>query len=285
MTKSRALAAILMIVGVLVLLSGLSLAQQDQDANANNTVGRTANANGNTNQNAMARSADAKFMMTAAAGGMAEVELGRLALERASSDSVKQYAQRMIDDHTKANQDLMQVASTKGVTLPTGPDAKHMALMERLRRQSGAGFDRMYIKEAGIKDHQNMEKLFRNETIKGKDADVMAFASRTLPAVQEHLRMAREMSGTMAGSTTSTNANTGSSMGDNMNANGNSNGNMNGNANGNMNVNGNRNRNSNRNSNSNSNRNRNGNINANGNMNGNANGNTNANTSNGNTTP
>lgn len=238
MNKSRALVAVLMIVGVCVLMSGLSLAQQDQDANANNTVGRTANTN--ANQNAMAKSADAKFMMTAAAGGMAEVEMGRLALERASSDAVKQYAQRMIDDHTKANQDLMQVASSKGVRLPTGPDAKHMALMEKMRRLTGADFDRMYIKEAGIKDHQNMEKLFRNETIKGKDADVRAFASRTLPAVQDHLRMAREMSG-MTGGSTGANANMGGgmsgNMNGNMNGNVNSNGNMNGNGNGNGNSN------------------------------------------------
>lgn len=233
MNKSKALMAALMIVGVFVLMSSLSLAQQDANANANVGPGRTANSN-NTNQNMTAKSADAKFMMTAAAGGLAEVEMGRLALERASSDAVKQYAQRMIDDHTKANQDLMQVASTKGVTLPTGPDAKHMALMEKLRRMTGADFDRMYIKEAGIKDHQNMEKLFRNETIKGKDADVRAFASRTLPAVQDHLRMAREMSGTMSGST-GANANMGGSM--NGNANGNMNGNMNGNRNGNMNGN------------------------------------------------
>ncbi|HEX8775853.1 MAG TPA: DUF4142 domain-containing protein [Pyrinomonadaceae bacterium] len=209
-------------------MSSLSLAQQDANANANVGPGRTAN--NNMNQNATANSADARFMMTAAAGGMAEVEMGRLALERASSDAVKQYAQRMIDDHTKANQDLMQVASTKGITLPTGPDAKHMALMERLRRTTGANFDRMYVKEAGIKDHQNMEKLFRNETIKGKDADVRAFASRTLPAVQDHLRMAREMSGTMSGST-GANANMGGSM------NGNTGGNMNGNMNGNGNTN------------------------------------------------
>lgn len=250
MTKSKVLVATLMIVGVCVLLSGLSQAQQGANANTGGATPRTANAN--MNQNAMAKSADAKFMMTAAAGGMAEVEMGRLAVERASSDAVKQYAQRMIDDHTKANQDLMQVAASKGVTLPAGPDAKHLALMEKLRGMTGAAFDRMYIKEAGVKDHQNMEKLFRNETIKGKDADVMAFASRTLPAVQEHLRMAREMSGTMTGSTSGSanaNANTGGAMGDNMN----------GNANGNMNRN------------------------RNGNMNGNMNGNTNAN--NGNTTP
>lgn len=224
MSKSRALMETMMIVGAFVLLGGLSAAPQDNmnGANANGNTSRSANAN--TGQGTMAKSADAKFAMTAAAGGLAEVELGRLALERASSDAVKQYAQRMVDDHTKANQDLMQVASTKGITLPTGPDPKHMALIERLRGRSGADFDRMYVKEAGVKAHQDMEKLFRNETTKGKDADVMAFASRTLPAVQDHLRMARELSGTMTGT-----GGGGTHGNMNGNGNGNSNGNMNSN--------------------------------------------------------
>jgi putative membrane protein len=145
-------------------------------------------------------SMDRKFMTQAAAGGMAEVEMARLALEKASSDDVKKYAQQMIDDHTKANEELMHVASQKGVTLPTGPDAKHMALMERMRNASGAAFDRMYIKEAGVKDHASMEKLFMKESNGGRDADARAFAAKTLPTVQMHLRMAREMSGGMTAS-------------------------------------------------------------------------------------
>jgi putative membrane protein len=140
--------------------------------------------------------------MEAGAGGMAEVEMARLALDKAASADVKKYAQQMIDDHTQANQELMQVASQKGVTLPSGPDAKHMALMERLRSLSGAAFDRMYIKEAGVNDHSKMEKLFMKESTGGKDTDARGFASKTLPAVQMHLKMARDMSGSMMGTTT-----------------------------------------------------------------------------------
>jgi putative membrane protein len=141
-------------------------------------------------------------MMEAAAGGMAEVELARLAVEKASSDDVKKYAQQMIDDHTKANQELMQVASQKSVTLPGGPDVKHMALMEKMHNLSGADFDRMYIKEAGVKDHSKMEKLFMKESTGGKDSDARAFASKTLPTVQMHLKMARDLSGSMMSGTT-----------------------------------------------------------------------------------
>lgn len=149
----------------------------------------------------MLSSTDRKFMMDAAAGGMAEVEMSRLALEKATSADVKRYAQQMIDDHTRANEELMQVASQKGVTLPTGPNTRQMALMERMRNLSGAEFDRMYIKEAGINAHAKMEKLFMKESRSGRDADARAFAAKTLPAVQMHLRMAREMSAGMTGAT------------------------------------------------------------------------------------
>lgn len=144
-------------------------------------------------------SADKKFMMTAAMGGMAEVEMARLALQKSGSDSVKQYAQKMIDDHTAANNELMQVASTKGVTLPTQPDAKHMAMMAKMQKLSGMEFDMMYVKEAGVKGHEAMEKLFMKESMSGKDMDAKAFAAKTLPAVRMHLQMARDMMSSMKG--------------------------------------------------------------------------------------
>ena len=147
-------------------------------------------------------SADQKFMMMAATGGMAEVEMARLALEKSSSDAVKQFAQKMIDDHTAANNELMQVASTKGVMLPTQPDAKQMAMMAKMQKLSGMEFDMMYVKEAGVKGHEMMEKLFMKESMSGKDMDAKAFAAKTLPTVQMHLKMARDMMMNMKGMTT-----------------------------------------------------------------------------------
>jgi putative membrane protein len=145
-------------------------------------------------------SSDKKFAMTAAMGGMAEVELARMALTRASSDAVKQYAQKMIDDHTPANSELMGIASSKGISLPTAPDAKMRAMMAKMQNLSGAAFDREYIMMAGSKDHQKMEKLFRDESMKGRDADLKAFAAKTLPVVQMHLQMARDLHTQMMGS-------------------------------------------------------------------------------------
>jgi putative membrane protein len=186
-------AAILVTFGLLIFLNHSASAQ-----NSNSST--TSRPSGSMSQSMMVSSMDKKFMMEAAMGGKAEVAMAQLALTRSSSDSVKQYAQQMIDDHTKAGDELMQVATMKGITLPMEPDAKHKALLAKMQGLSGAEFDSMYIKMAGVKDHENMQKLFMSESSKGKDADAKGFAAKTLPTVQEHLRMAREMmTGMMSG--------------------------------------------------------------------------------------
>lgn len=167
----------------------VSTAAGTQDMNSN----QSGNMNQGAGRKMMLNSMDSKFMMMAAQGGLAEVAMGRLAAERASSDDVKRYAQRMVEDHTKAGEELMQLAATKGVTLPTAPDAKHQAMLTKLGTMSGAAFDREYLKNAGVKDHEKMQKLFSDEANKGADAEVKAFAAKTLPVVQMHLSMARDM--------------------------------------------------------------------------------------------
>jgi putative membrane protein len=93
--------------------------------------------------------ADTKFMQEAATGGMAEVELGWLAADKASSPDVKQFGQRMVDDHSKANDELKSLASQKGVTLPASPDAAQKAMQVRLSKLSTAEFDRAYMQDIG----------------------------------------------------------------------------------------------------------------------------------------
>jgi putative membrane protein len=184
--------------GFILSTAMLCMALSAITAMAQNTNSGTTTMQGKGNM-AMMSSSDRKFAMMAAMGGMAEVEMARLALTKASSDAVKQYAQKMIDDHTTANAELMQIASAKGLTLPTAPDAKHRAMMAKMERLSGAEFDRQYIMMAGHKDHQKMEKLFRDESMRGRDADLKAFAAKTLPVVQQHLQMARDLHGQMPG--------------------------------------------------------------------------------------
>ena len=233
MTKSSAASAILIAVVVSVLLvTGLVAAQPDRNTNSDTIQNANGRSTSSQNMNSSTiSSSDRKFMMEAAMGSMEEVELGRLATQRGSSDAVKQFGQRMVDDHSKANEELMQIASTKGVTLPSALDEKHKADVDKMSGLSGAEFDRAYLKEAGVKDHNKAVKLFQNEADKGKDADLKAFAAKTLPTIQEHLRMAQDMSGSMGKSGKKHGSGENSNMSGNMNTSGNSNmsGNMNSN--------------------------------------------------------
>jgi putative membrane protein len=205
---------------------------QSMNSNSNSNMSESMNANssgGNMNQNAGGQmstggttaalsSADQKFVMEAAMGGMAEVELGRLAAERGSSDGVKQFGQRMVDDHSRANSELMQLTSARGVNVPASLDAKHQSEMTKMSQLSGAAFDRAYAKEM-VKDHQKDVSLFQKQSTRGADADLKAFAARTLPTLQEHLRMARELNSHGGGMNGNANGNTNRSNANSSNAN------------------------------------------------------------------
>lgn len=137
-------------------------------------------------------SPDQSFMIDAARGGIAEVELGRLAAQRAASEPVRQFAQRMVAEHGAANQELMQLAQRKGLMLPQEMDAGHRAAMDRLAALSGPAFDEAYMAEM-VKGHQNAAALFAREAQQGQDPDVRAFAMKALPRVQEHQRLAGDL--------------------------------------------------------------------------------------------
>jgi len=143
-----------------------------------------------------AANADAKFMMMAATSDMNEIGLSNMALQKSSNDSVKQFAQMMIDDHTKASDQLKTVAMSKNVALPTSADSKHQMMMTKLQSMSGDMFDRMFVKTM-VKDHEKAVKMFQKESMNGKDADAKAFAASTLPTLQSHLTMAQSMNGKM----------------------------------------------------------------------------------------
>jgi len=131
--------------------------------------------------------ADEAFVKEAAMGGMAEVELGKLASDKASDDAVKQFGKRMADDHGAANQELQQLAAKKNITLTTALDAKHKATHDRLSRMSGKGFDRAYVNDM-VADHKKDVAAFRKESQQGQDPDVKAWAAKTLPTLEDHLR-------------------------------------------------------------------------------------------------
>jgi putative membrane protein len=135
--------------------------------------------------------ADHKFARDAAAGGAAEVEMGKMASEKASNDKVKQFGQRMVTDHGKAGEELKTLAAGKNITIPDGPDAKSKAVMARMSKLSGAAFDKAYMQDM-VKDHEKDVAEFQKEADSGSDSDLKKWAATTLPVLQEHLRMAKE---------------------------------------------------------------------------------------------
>ena len=135
-----------------------------------------------------------RFMNEVAAGGMAEVQLAQLAQKQAQSDQVKSLAQRIEQDHTTANNELKALAERRGVSLPTAPEAKHQAIMDRLSKLQGAAFDRAYARQM-VADHKKDVAKFERAPNNLMDTDLKNFAAKTLPNLREHLRMAQEAAG------------------------------------------------------------------------------------------
>lgn len=138
--------------------------------------------------------ADRDFAMKAAQAGRAEVDAGKLAAGNAANAEVKKFGEHMAQDHSKANDELMQIAQSKGFTLPSEPDRSHQRFAKQLQGMSGDRFDRTYMREAGVKDHKNALALFSNEAKKGKDPELRAYAQKILPDIQEHLKTAQQIS-------------------------------------------------------------------------------------------
>ena len=135
---------------------------------------------------------DQQFLRHAASDGLAEVQLGQMAAERSTNPEVQRFGQRMATDHAKANQELMTLAQSKNLSIPKEIDKKHQKTVQALTKKQGTSFDREYMRDM-VKDHEKAVQLFTTEANEGKDADIKAFASKTLPTLQEHLQMARQL--------------------------------------------------------------------------------------------
>jgi putative membrane protein len=134
---------------------------------------------------------DTEFANKAAGDGMAEVKLGELAQQNAEDDQVKQFGQRMVDDHSKANDELKSIAQQKGIDLPKDLPAEAQQAYDELQQKSGDEFDQAYM-DLMVEDHQKAIDLFQQEAQSGKDADLQTFAEETLPTLQEHLDLAQQ---------------------------------------------------------------------------------------------
>ena len=168
------------------------------------------------------------FAADVARGNMAEIALSRLALDHSQNDSVKQFAQKMIDDHTAAEAELQTIATSKNLTLPTTMDSKHQSAVDKLGARSATDFDREYMKTM-VNDHEKMVGILQKEANSGTDTELKAFAAKTLPTVQSHLEMARSISSSLGNGSSgkSTNSNGMSGMNSNRSSNSNSRSNSN----------------------------------------------------------
>ncbi len=137
-------------------------------------------------------SVDQTFLTRAAADGSAEVALGQLALQKSSSTQTKQLAQHIVDDHTKATEQLVALARQKQITVAPEPDAKAKREMDKLQKLDGDAFDHAYA-QAMVKDHHEAVQLFTKASTGAKDTDVKQFAAQTLPVLKNHLKMARQL--------------------------------------------------------------------------------------------
>lgn len=135
---------------------------------------------------------DLNMMRDMAHSNIAEIETGKLAQSKSQNDEVKKFAQQMIDDHTKAQAELQKVAESKGVQLPSEPDKKHQRMAKKLQGMSGEEFDRMYMKQGGVNDHQKTLKLLQKAEKDAKDPDLKALAAKMTPTVEQHLQMAKQ---------------------------------------------------------------------------------------------
>jgi putative membrane protein len=135
---------------------------------------------------------DRTFAEKAASGGMAEIATAQLAQQKAASPQVKQFADRMITDHTQANNELQQIAQQQNFELPSQPNQQERSAAQRLNGMKGSAFDRSYA-QAELRDHQQDVALFQKEATSGQDPALKQYAQKTLPVLRQHLQMAQTL--------------------------------------------------------------------------------------------
>ena len=170
----------------LLLAFGSGAAQAQQRASS-----PTAQANTSA-QRGQLSAQDYNFLVTAARIDLGEVQLGQLAQKQGTSQSVRNFAERMINDHSKANIGLNEIASEKDATVPTQLSQKQDSVLQPLEGLSGAKFDKTYAQHM-VKGHTKAIKEFETASKDLSDPDLRAWAQTTLPLLQQHLRMARSM--------------------------------------------------------------------------------------------
>ncbi len=137
-------------------------------------------------------SGDATFVQQAAAGGMAEVELSKVAESNAKAPDVKKFATQMVHDHTANNKELITIAAKENIQVPKSLDSEHAALRDKLKSTKGADFDQQYM-EAMRTDHQKMVDLLKSSQSTVSTEELRTYIKKTQPVVEHHLSMANNI--------------------------------------------------------------------------------------------
>jgi putative membrane protein len=163
------------------------------NSNQNGISASKTDKNGKTDKDSVAiNKSDKKFIEDAAKLGNGEVELSQLAATHSQNGDVTSFAKTMIDDHTKANNELMELARNKGIEMPADDAHAKNKDLEKMNGLQGEKFDNKYVKKM-VSDHKDAVKLFEKESKDGNDTDLRNFASQTLPTLQHHLGMAQQL--------------------------------------------------------------------------------------------
>jgi putative membrane protein len=173
-------------------LSGAVAIAQDTGTTSTRPADTTRTADATSMQRSKLSSAE--FVKKAGAAGVAEVAVGKLGSEKATSPEVKAFAQKMVTDHTKANKELMAAAKAKNLEVPTDADMMHKAMMEKFEHQKAdADFDHDFMQQM-VRDHEKVVELFQQASMdQGVDADLRSWAKTTLPHLQTHLKDAKAL--------------------------------------------------------------------------------------------
>jgi putative membrane protein len=191
------------VAGALVLSGSVALAQAGQPgagagagggagAGANQQMNSTVDNQMNQMQHGGQPSMDKMFVQKAMQGGMAEVQLAQLTLQKSNNEQVKQFAQKMLDDHTKLNDQMKPIAQQLGVQAPNGVSKKDSKTMAKLQGLSGSEYDQAYIRDM-VKDHKSDLSEFQTEASNGSDPNVKDAATQGSKVIAQHLQMAQQL--------------------------------------------------------------------------------------------
>ena len=179
-----------------LMLGSLSVAAQDEmnDKDMSKKDKMDSKMSKNMDSKMMMSDDDKEFAKMASMGNAAEIKTARLALERSNNKDVKMFAKMIIKDHTKAGKELQKITMSGNMAQPNALNEEQMEEYNKLQAATGADFDKMYIENAGLEDHQKTIDLFQKEANDGENAALKSFAGKTLPTLQKHLQMAQKLS-------------------------------------------------------------------------------------------